>query len=265
MPDYNGSYGSIYYMNFKRLFFLFLVGCMGFSCHKKQDGNPQPVTPSGSLTFQMKNLVGNTSFQFNAPYTNSSNDTFKVSSFQYLLSDFKLLTKDSNVVEIPNSYVYVDASVGNTFALTQVPYGDYIGISYLIGVDSVTNTLGAPSGPLDPITNMYWDWNGYIDLILTGTSPSSKGSGHIFDYHIGGFRYPYATQRIVSHSFGSTVLNVKEGANPQVFINIDLLEFFEHPIDLSIKDLSSVTVPGSNASTVATNYQDMFQFNQIQN
>lgn len=62
------------------------------------------------------------------------------------------------------------------------------GLSFQLGVDSLTNDAGVHGGALDPTKGMYWAWQtGYINMKLEGFSaqcPEAKGG---FTYHFGGF------------------------------------------------------------------------------
>lgn len=72
-------------------------------------------------------------------------------------------------------------------------------ISFLLGVDSLTNVSGAFGGDLDPIKGMYWVWNsGYINLKLEGASPVSPYASHAFELHLGGYLPPFATAQRVT-------------------------------------------------------------------
>jgi hypothetical protein len=211
-------------------------------------------------------MSGNDVFKLNAHYINSSQDTFNVGTLRYILSNFKLKKGDTAEVSLPNTYFLIDFTQGSSFTLSNVPFGNYSGMEYLIGVDSMATVSGAQTGALDPINDMFWTWaTGYINFQMTGTSSSSSATGHLIDYHIGGFRYPYATQQPVTHSFGTSILTVRSGTIPKILLSMDVLEFFKNPVDISIKNLPELSVPGSKASMVANNYKDMFQFKLLSN
>lgn len=89
-------------------------------------------------------------------------------------------------------------------------------ISFILGVDSLTNVSGVLGGDLDPINGMYWTWNsGYINLKLEGTSPVSPYPAHAFELHLGGYLPPHATaQRIALRVSGSGPWVVKVDVAP---------------------------------------------------
>jgi hypothetical protein len=70
-------------------------------------------------------------------------------------------------------------------------------LSFMIGVDSTLQTTGAHSGALDPIQGMYWSWqSGYINWKLEA-EVFHAGQSNAIQWHVGGYRAPYQTQRTV--------------------------------------------------------------------
>jgi hypothetical protein len=70
-------------------------------------------------------------------------------------------------------------------------------LSFVIGVDSTLQTTGAHSGVLDPIHGMYWSWqSGYINWKLEA-EVIHAGQSNAIQWHVGGYRVPYQTQRLV--------------------------------------------------------------------
>jgi hypothetical protein len=92
-------------------------------------------------------------------------------------------------------------------------------ISLNIGIDSLTNVAGALGEDLDPTKGMYWTWqSGYINLKLEGQSKICPSRNNLFNFHIGGYQYPYNSiqklnffikdsKRIVFHLDISKLLN----------------------------------------------------------
>ena len=67
-----------------------------------------------------------------------------------------------------------------------------------IGMDSVMNTCGRLDGPYDPLLGMYWAWNtGYINLKIMGESSAVPTNSHEFEFHLGGYRFPFATAQTI--------------------------------------------------------------------
>ena len=93
-----------------------------------------------------------------------------------------------------SSYFLIDESnVAAHEAELSIPEGEYKTLSFVLGVDSLRNTMDVSqrTGVLDvsgAATDMYWSWNsGYIFFKMDGTSPAIPAMGGVFQYHVGGF------------------------------------------------------------------------------
>jgi len=83
------------------------------------------------LTFD--NVVGSTDLVLNTgSYTNSSKESFSVTTFNYYVSNIRLLKADGSSYTIPqdSSYFMVreNQPATQTISLNQVPYGEYTGV-----------------------------------------------------------------------------------------------------------------------------------------
>ena len=137
------------------------------------------------------------------------------------------------------------------FTIPNVPVGDYTGITFTIGVDSLRNVAGAQSGALDPSNNMFWSWNtGYIFLKMEGTSPESPSKALVF--HVGGFMKPYNAIRTVSPSFNGKTVTVRPNHTPEIHLQADVLKLFT---GMRLADTGSTShSAGANAVRIANNY-----------
>jgi len=201
-------------------------------------------------------------------YINSVGQSFTVTNFKYYISNIKLTDSGGRVFENKNSYYLIDEndSASHHIQLDDIPEGDYSKISFTIGVDSLHNCSGAQSGALDPIHGMFWTWNtGYIFLKLEGKAPASKQPGHIFEYHIGGYKAPSNCIREVSFDIAGIHSYVSDddllvGASPgtcQIRLSADISSILSAHYTVDFSKLSSVT-DFHNAATIADNYKDMF-------
>ena len=112
---------------------------------------------------------------------------------------------------------------------------------------------------------MFWSWTqGYIFLKLEGNSTAANNN--FFEFHIGGFTGSNSALRNASIDFSPLVLIVDGGKREaEIHLLVDVLELFKNPTNWTIAGHSAVTMPGVNASTVASNYADMFSFDHIHN
>jgi hypothetical protein len=171
---------------------------------------PTPVSQLGTINIDFDNVVGSNDLELNTGnYTNAAGNTFKVSKFIYYISNIKLTKTDGTKYVENNSYYLINEAqaASQTLSIDSIPVGDYNAIEFVIGVDSSRNVSGAQTGALDPTNDMFWTWNsGYIFLKMEGTS--SSASGNDLTFHIGGFKSPNNTIRVINRSF-PTNLSVK--------------------------------------------------------
>lgn len=223
------------------------------------NGNAKKSSDTSTLKIQFHNFASNEPLKLDeATYTNELGQSFTVSNFKYYIGKIKLLNEKDIVVET-NTYYLIkeDESETKSIELHNIPKGIYKSISFILGVDSIDNCSGAKSGALDPINGMFWAWNtGYIFLKLEGNAQESKSSGHIFEYHIGGFKPPHNCIRKVNLTFEKPMLIDRHLKN-EIHLKVDILEILKTPTSLNFSILSSVT-DHKNAILVADNYCDMF-------
>ncbi len=197
-------------------------------------------------------------------YLNELGQQYTISKLRYYISNISLKPSNGKTISCPG-YFLVDEEIkeSKSIVLNDIPGGNYEELSFVLGVDSTHNCSGIQSGALDPVNGMFWTWNtGYIFLKLEGHAALSKSTGQIFEYHIGGYRYPNNCIRTIK-------LNLTDGhkmnmsANTSnITLKTNLAEIFKIPNTIDISKLSSVT-DFHNATMIADNYSDMFSILKI--
>lgn len=84
----------------------------------------------------------------------------------------------------------------------------------MLGVDSLTHTLGPLPGALDPVHGMYWTWQtGYIFFKIEGYHTASPARNHQFEFHLGGYQKEEAAFQLITipmeETPSSIALNLK--------------------------------------------------------
>lgn len=255
-------------------FFTFLIFCVTLliGCNPKEKKN------TNSLVISFKHTIGNTDLQLGGTYVSPQGETFTISKLDYFISNIRLQKADGSEYVMPqdNSYFLVKLSepASQNISLVGVPAGEYTSIKFVIGVDSLRNTLepARRTGALDvgaAAEGMYWNWNtGYIFLKLEGTSPAAPAAqNNEFLYHIGGYGgYLSPTinnVRTCGIAFG-TSLRVADGKKPILHLKTDLAKLFKNKTTISIAQNSSVMFSPFSA-TIADNYLDMFSLDFVHN
>ena len=189
----------------KKLIYLSFMLFIGAACMVacNDDSDDIPVDPdltagTGRMLLKFDNVAGNEDLVLdNKTYANSSGEDLTISKFNYFVSNFKLVRDDGKTYTIPQDSSYfriVEADAkSQTIALNRLPEGNYTGIEYIVGVDSLRSVSGIEKrgGALDPSGDMagdgmYWAWtSGYIFVKLEGSSSKSSSSNGKFYYHIG--------------------------------------------------------------------------------
>lgn len=241
-----------------KLLILLLVFSLSISIHL--------IAQKSTLVLHFESYVGTQKMQLDTvAYYNSLKQVFTVTNFKYYISNISLTASNGKDYVIPNSYYLIKQDEPDTWsaAIEGIPVGEYKFIHFIIGVDSLHNCSGAQSGALDPVQGMFWAWNtGYIFMKLEGKAPVSKSSGHIYEYHIGGYHSPANCIRKVSLSFTKNLLKINSSQKSAIYIKADAAEILRTPTTIDFSILSSVT-DFHHATRVADNYKDMFSIIKV--
>jgi hypothetical protein len=246
-----------------------------FSCKKdpstKENYRPkhnhsQPVQ-TNNIEFNVTNVVGNALLALGTQtYINENLDTFSVNTFKYYISNIKLFRQDSYVFNESESYRLLNQNDTSTckFTIKNVPVGNYTGIEFTIGVDSLRNCDGAQTGALDPINDMFWDWSqGYIFAKMEGFVHNKVVFSSFF-HHVGGFTGQFNAIVKSTPSFNSNMIQVTNTNVSKVYLKADVLEWFKNPSTIDLSAYLGVG-GGKKSSELAANYSDMFSVVSIQN
>lgn len=172
----------------------------------------------------------------------SKKDSIEISTLKFYCSNITLLNAGNKVWEEKNSYHLIDIANNKSSQLNLVIPKDiiYDKIKFDLGIDSATNEMGAMGGDLDPTKGMYWAWNsGYINFKLEGKSTKCKTRNNEFQFHIGGYMFPYnALQTIVLPINNAEKINV----------SVDLAKFLSN---INIAEENHVMSPSPKALVMA--------------
>ena len=241
-----------------------LIGC-------KKDADSQPTT--SSVSFAVDNMVGTKALALDGTtYATASGETFTVQKFKYYLSNLKFTKADGSTYAAPGEYHLIDAARASStdFTVSNIPTGDYTGVSFVVGVDSTT-TKGDPlalAGDLNPANAMYWTWSsGHIFLKLEGTA-TSGGTANPIVCHVGGYRAPYSAIVTASPALNGTLL-VRAGQSPKIQLSADVLRMFDGATPgshVALNSFQEIMMPGTRAVQIAQNYAaSMFTVKSLQN
>ena len=207
----------------------------------------RPVTVSFQPVFRERTLILNDS-----TYALTNGHSIAFDELKFYTSGFRLFQNDSLVYTEQNSFHLYDASVAGKQQITfTVPAGtSFNRLCFNVGIDSITSVSGAMGGDLDPTKGMYWVWqSGYINVKLEGTSDLCKNPGKAFQFHLGGYMYPFNALKTVTLYPGKT-------GNINVLLDV---KTFTEAINFSEKD--HVMSPDAYAVKLAALFSTCFKIN----
>jgi hypothetical protein len=142
------------------------------------------------------------------------NDTthLQIDVLKFYVTNVQFLNKGKIVFAEKNSVHLIDFTQPKRtqFIIQNSTNVVFDSIKFSIGIDSLYNTLGAMGNDLDPTKGMYWTWqSGYINFKLEGESNVCASHNKEFQYHLGGYQYPFnCLQTVILPSYGATYLNI---------------------------------------------------------
>ena len=226
--------------------------------------------PSGTLKLQLQSEInGNKIILNSVKYLNANLDTFTVSKLKYYISNIRLQKSDSSYYDIPESYYLIDVSVSNdtTITIPYIPAGNYIGVKFSIGVDSIHNHTGSQPGALDPTIegDMLWLWStGYKFVKLEGTYKTASSGGFqalVFDI---GDDVNYRSTSYNSGTAHWTNINIRDAKTTKIQVKANFDEMFKTPNTISF-DATNNVAGGPASNQIADNYADIFGLASIVN
>jgi hypothetical protein len=135
----------------------------------------------------------------NAPSVAIAGDTLVLEQLKCYVSRLECLQDGQIVYAEKNSFHLIDAATNGDFKISLPNNLKYNAIRFLVGIDSLTNVSGAMGGDLDPSLGMYWTWqSGYINCKIEGSSVLCKNPKKTFQFHLGGYAYPFKNYRVLS-------------------------------------------------------------------
>lgn len=166
---------------------LVLLVLAGSSCKKKEgctdpqstSYDPEAKVDDGSCTYppstfsiEVTHKVGTQPFAFNTTYQDANGRNYQFRTARFHLSSPYLKASPGNTPL--NTYLQITASK-SSYELVDVAAGDYQGLAFDVGVDSVANhgdpTLWPEDHPLSLMNSNqdHWSWNvGYVFLKIEG-------------------------------------------------------------------------------------------------
>ncbi len=186
-------------------------------------------------------------FQIQKEYLLNGN-TIKLTNFKFYISNLNYYYNDSLIYTSAQPVYLIDGLDSNSLFIKEKIKLSFNNIKFNIGIDSLTNTVGALEGALDPTTGMYWTWqSGYINFKLEGVASNCPARYHKFYWHIGGYKDPFNALRnvvVTSKHFTSSAK-----------IEINLADLFEK---IDVAKTYQVMSPNPQSVQIANELPSLF-------
>lgn len=184
----------------KTLAFLLLSLFTLSSCKEKDPvEDTTPTLTNGTVHVSLKAMWDGIPYSQSSIVSDSYGNRLRIENFTTYISNLKLIKADNSMIDL-NDYHLAHFYEENEFNFT-VPKGDYIGLTFLIGVPAEVNTNVDPAQypGTHPLSvqgsqGMFWNWStGYIFSKLEGRMDSSGDPNaellDLFSYHTGDDHY----------------------------------------------------------------------------
>ncbi len=149
-------------------------------------------------------------------------DSVHFEVIKFYISNLQFFQDQQMVAALDKTHILIDAEKPASMSIT-LPKVKFNKIKFNIGVDSLTNVSGAFGGDLDPTNGMYWTWqSGYINFKIEGITESCPARNHLFQFHLGGYQYPFNTLQKVELDIKDSKVIYINVANDKLLEQIDL-------------------------------------------
>jgi hypothetical protein len=213
----------------KKITLIIILSVAYFSSCKDKDAQPEPEKRTLTIEYSLIADGGSYKIDKDTLMLESGNEITST-RVSFLLSKFYLIDANNEKIHFKDQYGYVDIGDGDiTVKINDVDEGDYKGLGFTLGLDSVINH-GDPSSyaishPLNAVRNgLHWTWaDGYVFIALEGgLTQTNEG----YSYHLSG------TDKPVAYEFFEN-FEIKDG-NKKAKVAFDIAEVFKSPNTIDI-------------------------------
>ncbi len=202
-------------------FVLVIVSC---------DPDPGIEVTTTDLTVNFKGKVGNENLVFFKYYPTENGDSVFLNVVRFFVSDIRLVKGNEEIqikeitdLDFSDNHL-INSDQGENFTIADIEAGNYTGIKFGIGVDSVLNkTIPADYAATEPLANAseYWEWREtYIFGKFEGRFKANDGTVTGYAYH------PGTNELYRNLSFEKTI-NLEAGIPANIDFTIDFGEIFK--------------------------------------
>lgn len=253
-----------------------LAIAIAFTFASCSDNTPLALEGKNNISIEFDNsfkgddlILGNTS------YTNGNNENLTVSAFDYIVSNFVLVTESGEEVIYPKEKGYFIISEGGgdkvknvKVMLEDVPAGMYTQIKFGIGVDQERYIQGQAAQEnfwtKAEDYNLTWSWQaGYKFVVLEGGFKSATQiEDKNFMLHIASRGTTVDLYKEVTLLMETAL--VSNDKSPQIHIKVDASKMLDGANKVKLSEGETI-MGGEKAGLVAENNKEMFSVHHVHN
>ena len=232
---------------------------------------------TGSLVVKFDNGIGDQDFIFGTSYSKSGDESFKLETLKYIVSNIELTTSYGTAYMYPvdkNVFIVDEADANNAgeiwLTLDSIPAADYTKISFGVGIDQERFGKGA-EGQGNFLQEaqeeeMLWSWaTGFRFIRLDGVYSDGTVTDEALNIHMGSVGTSLDNFRGVSLDLPNTIL-VRATASPEVHIKADIAKIFDGTTSIKFSEgYSQVHTDEVTTPVIANNMMGMFEVHHVHN
>lgn len=258
-------------------FFMAILLCNTIISCSNDDDMESLEGQIGNLVVKFDNGVGDQDFIFGVDYDKSANESYKLETLKYIISNIELTDADGATFMYPvdDNVFIVDEADGNNageiwITLEDIPAADYTKISFGVGIDQERYGQGAEGqgGFLETAQDeeMLWSWaTGFRFIRLDGVYSDNTVTDEALNIHMGSVGTSLDNYREVSLDLPNTVL-VRETTDPEVHIKADISKVFDGQTSVTFSEgYSQVHTDETTTPIIADNVMGMFEVHHVHN
>lgn len=245
------------------------------SCNEDDD-MPKTLEGKNNVSIEFDAGFAGDDLVLGRTYTNENNEKLTITAFDYIVSNFRLITKEGKEFVYPKNDSYFIISEGGAkkkksvqLILKNVPAGEYTKIKFGIGVDQKRYKEGKLAQE-DFWTkaegyNLTWSWQaGYKFVVQEGefTSAVQKDKKQ-FKLHIASRGTTVDLYKEVELSM-KDVVKVSTDISPQIHIAVDASKMLTGENKVKLSETNTI-MGGPKASLIANNNKEMFTVHHVHN
>lgn len=240
------------------------------SCKKDKPVDPPVVVEKKGITLSIRPTWNGADMQFlKLQYVKPDGEAIMLRTWGMIIAKLSLVKDDNTEVLLGDGYQWIDFGTGRTsFNYANAPAGNYKGIKFQLGPDSLINhgdpTIWPSTHPLNGnLTGLHWGWaGGYIFQAFDGewkdslTATTTKG----FSFHTAGDQF--RTSFFMPYTFSL------EGKHKTANLEFRAEEYFINPLPIALKDKASSHSEGAAEIALMKkligNAADVYRINSVQ-